>query len=170
MKNRRLEEKHIDSQLAAEQFSFITSRAFTDINRFANLAAPWMILVFIAAAFAVMPELGINSTGNFWEVANSKIWTGVPLEGQSKFTFWHIMFFAWFANMAMHIGMADLSIFRYAKKWQYGFSSAAGMYLGHYIAWIASGILYSLFLLLWAWVWHSIDSWVRPHYLQYCLW
>lgn len=119
---------------------------YDQVSRFANLAAPWMILVFIAAAFAVMPELGITSTGNFWDVANSKIWTGVPLEGQSKFTFWHIMFFAWFANMAMHIGMADLSIFRYAKKWQYGFSSATGMYVGHYIAWMSSGILYAYFL------------------------
>jgi purine-cytosine permease-like protein len=43
--------------------------------------------------------------------------------------------------MAMHIGMADMSIFRYAKKWQYGFSSATGMFLGHFMAWIASGIL-----------------------------
>jgi hypothetical protein len=75
------------------------------------------------------------------------MWTGTPLEGQSKFTFWHVMFFAWFCNMAMHIGMADLSILRYAKKWYYGLSSAAGMYVGHYIAWLASGILYSLFLL-----------------------
>jgi len=69
-------------------------------------------------------------------VANEKIWTGIPLEGQSKFTFWHVMFFAWFCNMAMHIGMADLSIFRYARKWYYGFTSAFGMFLGHYIAWI----------------------------------
>ena len=56
------------------------------------------------------------------------------------------MFFAWFANMAMHIGMADLSIFRYARKWQYGFSSATGMYVGHYVAWMSSGILYAYFL------------------------
>ena len=48
--------------------------------------------------------------------------------------------------MAMHIGMADLSILRYAKKWYHGFSPAAGMYVGHYLAWIASGILYALFL------------------------
>jgi purine-cytosine permease-like protein len=54
------------------------------------------------------------------------------------------MFFAWFTNMAMHIGMADLTILRYAKKWQYGFFSAFGMYLGHYVAWIASGILVAL--------------------------
>lgn len=119
---------------------------YAQVSRFANIAAPWMILVFIAAAIAVLPELGINSLSDFWSVATEKIWTGTPLEGQSKFTFWHVMFFAWFCNMAMHIGMADLSILRYAKKWYYGFSSATGMYVGHYIAWLASGILYSLFL------------------------
>jgi len=48
--------------------------------------------------------------------------------------------------MAMHIGMADMSILRYAKKWTAGFASGAGMYVGHYIAWLASGILYALFL------------------------
>lgn len=127
--------------------TFIAMFGFEQVSRFANLAAPWMIMIFIAAAVAILPELGVNSVSDFWPVAESKIWTGVPLAGQSKFSFWHIMFFAWFCNMAMHIGMADMSILRYAKKWQYGFSSAAGVFLGHYIAWIASGILYSLFLL-----------------------
>lgn len=117
------------------------------VSRFANVAAPWMVLVFIAAAVAVLPELGVNSLSDFWTVAKTKIWTGVPLEGQSQFTVWHVIFFSWFANMAMHIGMADMSILRFAKKWQYGFSSAAGMYIGHYVAWVASGILYSLFLI-----------------------
>lgn len=116
------------------------------VSKVANIAAPWMILVFISAAIAVLPDLGINSISEFWTKADHSIWTGNPLTGQSKFNFWHIMFFAWFANMAMHIGMADLSILRYAKKWYYGFNSAAGMFIGHYIAWIASGILYALFL------------------------
>ena len=120
---------------------------YNQISKFANIAAPWMIMVFIAAAVAVLPNLGVHSISDFWTKANDTIWTGTPLEGQSQFTFWHVLFFAWFCNMAMHIGMADLSILRYAKKWYYGFSSAAGMYLGHYIAWVASGILYSLFLL-----------------------
>ncbi len=119
---------------------------YEQVSRFANLASPWMILVFLASAFAVMPQLGISSFSDFWVVAQEKIWTGSPLAGQSKFTIWHTIFFAWFANMAMHIGMADLSIFRYAKKWQYGFSSATGMYVGHYLAWMASGILYAYFL------------------------
>jgi len=116
------------------------------VSKFANIAAPWMILVFIAAAVAVLPELGVHSVSDFFTAAKEKNWAGVPMEGQSKFTFWHVTFFAWFCNMAMHIGMADMSILRYAKKWYYGFSSAAGMYVGHYIAWVASGILYSLFL------------------------
>ncbi|MEX0771084.1 MAG: hypothetical protein WD035_10145 [Balneolaceae bacterium] len=111
------------------------------VARFANIAFPWMILVFIAAALAVLPDLGVTSISDFWTVAQEKIWTGVPAEGQSKFTFWHVMFFAWFANMAMHIGMSDMSILRYAEKWQLGFSSATGMFFGHFIAWIASGIL-----------------------------
>ena|SRR5690625_228088 len=111
------------------------------VARFANIAFPWMILVFIAAALAVLPQLGVTSVSDFWPVAKENIWTGVPAEGQSKFTFWHVMFFAWFANMAMHIGMSDMSILRFAEKWQLGFTSATGMFFGHFIAWMASGIL-----------------------------
>ncbi|MEX0599420.1 MAG: hypothetical protein WD205_02180, partial [Rhodothermales bacterium] len=98
------------------------------------------------SGIAVLPQLGVHSIGDFWSVANERIWTGVPVEGRVKFTFWHVTFFAWFANMAMHIGMADMTILRYARKWQYGFASAFGMYLGHYVAWVASGILVALAL------------------------
>ena len=120
---------------------------YNQVSRFANVAAPWMIMVFVAAAVAVLPEMGVNSLSDFWTVAKTKMWTGIPLEGQGRFSIWHVIFFSWFCNMAMHIGMADMSILRYAKKWQYGFSSAGGMYVGHFIAWMASGILYSLFLI-----------------------
>jgi purine-cytosine permease-like protein len=109
----------------------------------ANIAAPWMVLVFIAFGVVGLRQLGVDSLGNFWAEAQTTIWPGGnPLPGQVKFTFWHTMFFAWFCNMAMHIGMADLSVFRYAKKSWYGVASASGMYLGHYIAWIAASILY----------------------------
>ncbi len=114
---------------------------FEKLAHFASVCSPWMFLVFVAAAIAVLPSLGVHSAGDFWRVANEKIWTGVPMAGQSKFTFWHVLFFSWFCNMAMHIGMADLSMLRYAKKWQYGFASVFGMFLGHYTAWVASGIL-----------------------------
>ncbi len=120
---------------------------YDQVSRFANIAAPWMILVFLAAAIAVLPDLGVHSFKDFSTAANTKMWTGIPLENHDKFTFWHVLFFAWFCNMAMHIGMADMSILRYAKKWTYGFASGAGMFIGHFVAWLASGILYSLFLL-----------------------
>lgn len=126
--------------------TMIAMFGYDQVSKFANVAAPWMILIFIAAAIVVLPQLGVHSISDFWQKANDTIWTGQTVAGQSKFGFWHIMFFAWFVNMAMHIGMADMSILRYAKKWQYGFLSAAGMYIGHYLAWLASGILYALFL------------------------
>jgi purine-cytosine permease-like protein len=117
---------------------------FEKLARFSKVAAPWMFLIFISAAIASLPKLGIHTDlSNFWEVAHDRIWTGKALEGQSQFTFWHVVFFTWFANAAMHLGMSDLSIFRYARKWQYGFASAVGMFLGHYVAWICSGILYA---------------------------
>lgn len=114
---------------------------FAKISRFARICVPWMFLVFIAAGVAALPRLGCESLGDFWRVANEKIWTGQVVEGQTRFTFWHVLFFAWFCNLAMHIGMSDLTILRYARKWYYGLASAAGMYLGHFVAWIASGIL-----------------------------
>jgi len=52
------------------------------------------------------------------------------------------MFFAWFCNIAMHIGMSDLTVLRYARRPWYGVATATGMYLGHWIAWIAASILY----------------------------
>lgn len=117
---------------------------FDALARFAKVAAPWMFLIFVAAAIAVFPKLGIApGLSNFWEVAKESIWTGVAREGQSQFTIWHVIFFTWLANAAMHLGMSDLTILRYAKKWEYGFASAVGMFLGHYVAWIASGILYA---------------------------
>ena len=117
---------------------------FERLARFSKVAAPWMFFIFVAAAIASFPKLGVNTDlSNFWEIARTKIWTGQALPGQSQFTIWHVIFFTWFANAAMHLGMSDLSIFRYAKKWQYGFASAVGMFLGHYTAWIASGILYA---------------------------
>jgi purine-cytosine permease-like protein len=40
--------------------------------------------------------------------------------------------------------MSDLSVFRFARRSWYGVASAAGMYLGHYAAWICASVLYAL--------------------------
>ena len=117
----------------------------------ANIAAPWMTLVFIAFGLVALRQFidvtntEIHSAADLWNLATTHIWKGgEPLPGQVKFTFWHVMFFAWFCNMAMHIGMSDLSIFRFARKSWYGLATASGMFLGHYIAWIAASLLYAL--------------------------
>jgi NCS1 family nucleobase:cation symporter-1 len=74
----------------------------------------------------------------------SRIWTGVPVEGNSKIGFWGVVFFSWFCNAAMHVGMSDLSILRFARKPSYGWAASAGMYLGHYVAWISASLLFAL--------------------------
>src|SRR5690606_37411503 len=53
---------------------------------------------------------------------------------------------SWFANAAMHVGMSDLSVFRFAKRASSGWTTAAGMYVGHYMAWIAAALLYAVYL------------------------
>jgi purine-cytosine permease-like protein len=123
----------------------VAAYGYAFVAKVANVAAPWMVLVFIAFGLIGLREVGVTSAGDFWSQAKAVIWTGgEPLPGQVKFTFWHVMFFAWFCNMAMHIGMADLSVFRYARRSWYGIATAAGMYLGHFLAWIAASILYAV--------------------------
>lgn len=131
--------------------SIVAVYGYAFVARVANIAAPWMTLVFIAFGLVALRQF-INETGSdvhsatdLWQLANTHIWKGGdPLPGQVKFTFWHVMFFAWFCNMAMHIGMSDLSVFRFARHSWYGIASGAGMFLGHYIAWIAASLLYAL--------------------------
>jgi purine-cytosine permease-like protein len=90
----------------------------------------------------MLPRLGVRPDfSNFWEVANTRIWTGVPTPGQEPFGIWHVIFFAWFANLAMHVSLSDMAIFRYARNWRAGFASAFGMYPGHMLAWICSGVM-----------------------------
>lgn len=123
-------------------FVILAISGFEKLSRFAEICSPWIFIVFIAGAVAMLPRLGVHpQLDNFWEIAKAKIWNGTPLAGQEKFSLWHIMFFAWFCNLAMHVGLSDMAIFRYAKRWTYGLYSAFGMYPGHMLAWICSGIM-----------------------------
>ncbi len=108
---------------------------YATVARVANYAAPWMFLVFIACALATLPKLDSRQL--------SDIWTGVPQQGNPKIGFWGVFFFAWFCNAAMHLGMSDMSVLRYAKKASCGWAPAAGMYLGHCIAWICASLLFA---------------------------
>jgi purine-cytosine permease-like protein len=149
--------------------AIVAAYGYNTVAKFANIASPWMVLVFLAFGFVGLKQFidatgtQINSIGDLWTLANTSIWKGgEPLPGQVKFTFWHVMFFAWFCNMAMHIGMSDLSVFRYAKKSWYGIASSSGMYVGHFMAWISASILYAYQLHL-----NPADTDVLPGPLAY---
>lgn len=122
---------------------------FKKLAEFSEVCSPWMFLMFIAGALTMIPALlasfpelkTITSFYDFWQLADARIWPG-PRPGQAEaLGFLHIASFAWIANLAMHLGLSDMALFRYAKNASYGFYSAFGMYLGHYLAWICAGIM-----------------------------
>jgi purine-cytosine permease-like protein len=132
-------------------FSIVAACGYRTVASLANIAAPWMLAVFLAFGLVGLRQFitetgaAINSLADLWTLAETAIWKGGdPLPGQTKFTFAHVTFFAWFCNLAMHIGMSDLTILRFARRSWYGVASAAGMCLGHFMAWIAASLLYAI--------------------------
>jgi len=121
---------------------------FKKLAQFAEICSPWMFLMFIAGAIVMLPGLAhrvlggqMGSFGDFWTLANKAIWTGATPDGQKPLTFWHVAAFAWICNLAMHAGLSDMALLRYARRASYGLYSAFGMFLGHYLAWICAGIM-----------------------------
>jgi purine-cytosine permease-like protein len=115
---------------------------FEKLSQFAEICSPWMFLVFIAGALSMLPTLGVlPDFSNLWEVAQTKIWTGVPTSGQEQYGFWHIAFFSWVCNASFHLGLTDMATLRYAPNWKYGLFSAFGMFPGHFLAWLCSGVM-----------------------------
>lgn len=115
---------------------------FEKLAEFATICAPWMLLMFVCGAFATLPALFASSDANgFWELGRTAIWTGTTPDGSEPMGFWKITAFAWICNLAMHGGLSDMALFRYARHSYYGLYSAFGMYLGHYLAWICAGMM-----------------------------
>jgi len=109
----------------------VAAKGFKGVAHFAEICAPWMILMFIAGALAVLPVLvkvthGVDSIGSLADFVVG---------------FWHVAAFAWVANLAMHGSLGDMTLLRFARKSSYGYFSALGMFIGHYLAWICAGIM-----------------------------
>ncbi len=121
---------------------------FRRLAQFAVVCSPWMFLMFIAGAIVMLPPLAavlpdgrIDGVADLWTIANQTIWKGSSEHASGGLGFWHVVSFAWVCNLAMHVGLSDMAIFRFARKSSYGFFSAFGMYLGHYLAWICAGVM-----------------------------
>lgn len=124
---------------------FMAVKGFKKLAAFAEVCAPWMILMFFVGALFLLPALiestpgitHISSFSDFYTIANESIW----VKTSSEVGFWHVAAFAWVANLAMHGGMGDMTLLRFARYSRYGFFSALGMFIGHYMAWICAGIM-----------------------------
>lgn len=123
----------------------IAVKGFRRVAIFAQVCAPWMILMFLVGAFTLYSVLGSNTPEaagqGVWErfmaIADTHIWRA----GGDGLNAWHVAAFAWVANLAMHGGLSDMTLLRYARKSSYGFLSALGMFIGHYMAWVCAGIM-----------------------------
>ncbi len=121
----------------------IAAAGYETVARVANISAPWMITIFAACGIISLVQMDISSIaalseGKFWSDAIAFV---QEKEGVKEFGFWKIVIFAWLCNGAMHFGMADLSIFRFAKSPSSGWAPSIGMFLGHYMAWICAALL-----------------------------
>ncbi|SOE23217.1 Purine-cytosine permease [Spirosomataceae bacterium TFI 002] len=123
--------------------SLIASKGYDTVSKAANWMSPVIVLAFIACGVVALMQLDVKSFSDFWNIWGEG---SEPFPGQMKYTFWHVTIWSWFANAAMHIGMSDLSVFRFAKKESSGWTTAAGMYVGHYMAWIAAALLYAVYV------------------------
>jgi len=121
---------------------------FKRLAQFAVVCSPWMVLMFVAGAIVMLPALAavlpdgrIDGLADLWTLANQTIWKGASGHASGGLGFWHVVAFAWICNLAMHVGLSDMAIFRFARRSSYGLFSAFGMFVGHYLAWICAGIM-----------------------------
>lgn len=128
---------------------FVAIYGFHTVANFSGICAPWLFVLFVAGALVLLPaishevlgETSLNSWGDFFRIGNESIWRGVTSTGESGIGLLEVIGFAWAANSITHIGLIDMALLRFAKRKSYGLYTSFGMLFGHYIAWIAAGIM-----------------------------
>lgn len=125
--------------------AFAAVRGFKFVAKFAEVAAPWMIAMFFVGALATLPAL-ISATPGLDSVSSPSdlmtlLGSSVFVDNGSDITMWHVIAFTWGANLAFHGGLGDMTILRFARNKAYGWYSSLGMFIGHFAAWIAAGIM-----------------------------
>ncbi|MFX0555386.1 purine-cytosine permease family protein [Maribacter sp. CXY002] len=122
---------------------------FNAVTEFSGICAPWLFVMFTSGALVLLPALTLSVIGktvpenwsDFISIGNQSIWTGVNSEGKPGIGLVEVIGFGWAANTITHFGLIDMALIRFAKKKIYGLATSTGMLFGHYIAWIAAGIM-----------------------------
>jgi NCS1 family nucleobase:cation symporter-1 len=125
--------------------TIVSTKGFRRLAVFAQVCAPWMIMMFVVGGLTMLTVLRdatpLAPESSFFQrlllIADSHIWRG----DEDGLGLWHVAAFAWVANLAMHGGLSDMTILRYARKSSYGFLSVLGMFIGHYLAWVCAGVM-----------------------------
>ena len=124
--------------------TFAAIKGFEMIARFAEVSAPWLVSMFFVGAIAVLPILmgahgvsELDGWNGFVSLAEDQIW----IDQSSAMGVWHVIAIAWGANLAFHGALGDMTILRFAKKTSYAWFSVLGMFVGHFGAWLAAGVM-----------------------------
>ncbi len=125
--------------------AFAAVKGFKFVAKFAEVAAPWMIAMFFVGALATLPSLlsatpGLDSVGSVSDFM-TLLGSSVFVDQGTDITVWHVIAFTWGANLAFHGGLGDMTILRFARNKAYGWYSSLGMFIGHFAAWVAAGIM-----------------------------
>ncbi len=127
----------------------VAAFGFNALAEFASTCGPWLVVMFFTGGLALLPLVSDTVTGStvvdgwsgFLALGQSEIFTGETPDGTAGITLLGIIGYSWAANSFAHAGLVDMSLLRYARKSWYGYMSAFGMFLGHYMAWIAAGVM-----------------------------
>lgn len=122
---------------------------FNAVAEFSGICAPWLFVMFTSGAMVLLPALSLDvlaktlpsGWNDFISLGNQSIWTGINSDGESGIGLVEVIGFAWAANTITHFGLIDMALLRFAKKKSYGLATSTGMMFGHYVAWIAAGIM-----------------------------
>lgn len=128
---------------------FVTIYGFNAVSDFSGICAPWLFVMFTCGAMVLLPALSLSvldatlpsSWQEFIQIGDESIWTGVNSNGEPGIGLLEVIGFAWAANTITHFGLVDMALLRFAKKKIYALASSTGMMFGHYVAWIAAGIM-----------------------------
>jgi len=94
-----------------------------------------------ALSIDVLDKTLPSGWSDFINLGNQSIWTGLDSNGEPGIGLVEVIGFAWAANTITHFGLIDMALLRFAKKKIYGLATSTGMMFGHYVAWIAAGIM-----------------------------